>query len=296
MPLKIIGSGFGRTGTMSTKLALEELGFGPCHHMVEVMQNPAQPAFWADIAAGRAVDWDAVFDGYTAQVDWPGAAVWPQTMHAFPDAKIIHTERAENDWWGSFNTTIGKLFTRAPTMDLPPHIHEIFDTMEGLFLKSTFEDHTDRDCAIAAYRRNNAAVREQVRPIGCWSFRRRTAGARSANFSTCRCPTRRFRAAITGTNSGRISAVNLPEATASPIAYATRVHKVQSVRFRFCERSGNAARGPRAAPSARNVLKSSHSTAVANRRAARPASRTRAGAPRRASGAHSREYPSPPGI
>jgi len=162
MPLKIIGSGFGRTGTMSTKLALEELGFGPCHHMVEVMQNPAQPAFWADIAAGRAVDWDAVFDGYTAQVDWPGAAVWPQTMHAFPDAKIIHTERAENDWWGSFNTTIGKLFTRAPTMDLPPHIHEIFDTMEGLFLKSTFEDHTDRDCAIAAYRQNNAAVREQV--------------------------------------------------------------------------------------------------------------------------------------
>lgn len=40
MTLKVIGSGFGRTGTMSTKIALEKLGFGPCHHMVEVMENP----------------------------------------------------------------------------------------------------------------------------------------------------------------------------------------------------------------------------------------------------------------
>jgi hypothetical protein len=31
MTLKVIGSGFGRTGTMSTKIALEQLGFGPCH-------------------------------------------------------------------------------------------------------------------------------------------------------------------------------------------------------------------------------------------------------------------------
>ena len=162
MTLQIIGSGFGRTGTMSTKMALEQLGFGPCHHMTEVMQRPEQAAHWSAIAAGTPVDWHAVFDGFTSQVDWPGAAVWPQTMQAFPDAKVIHTERAENDWWGSFNTTIGKFFTNAPAMDLPPNIREIFVNMEDLVLKSTFEDHTDRDCAIAAYRRNNEAVREQV--------------------------------------------------------------------------------------------------------------------------------------
>jgi len=162
MTLKVIGSGFGRTGTMSTKLALEELGFGPCHHMLEVMQRPDQPAHWAAIAAGRPVDWHAVFDGFNAQVDWPGAAVWQQTMHAFPEAKVIHTERPEEDWWRSFSTTISKFFTNAPGMDLPPHIQDVFRTMSGWFLKETFEDHSDRDCAIAAYRRNNAAVREQV--------------------------------------------------------------------------------------------------------------------------------------
>jgi hypothetical protein len=35
MSLAVIGPGFGRTGTMSLKLALERLGFGPCHHMEE---------------------------------------------------------------------------------------------------------------------------------------------------------------------------------------------------------------------------------------------------------------------
>ena len=28
MPLKVIGAGFGRTGTLSLKLALDQLGFG----------------------------------------------------------------------------------------------------------------------------------------------------------------------------------------------------------------------------------------------------------------------------
>ena len=39
MALKVIGSGFGRTGTMSMKEALGVLGLGPCHHMLEVMEE-----------------------------------------------------------------------------------------------------------------------------------------------------------------------------------------------------------------------------------------------------------------
>ena len=31
--LKVVGVGMGRTGTASLKVALEQLGFGPCHHM-----------------------------------------------------------------------------------------------------------------------------------------------------------------------------------------------------------------------------------------------------------------------
>ena len=36
---QVIGAGLGRTGTMSMMLALEELGFDPCHHMFRLFEN-----------------------------------------------------------------------------------------------------------------------------------------------------------------------------------------------------------------------------------------------------------------
>ena len=38
--MKVVGARFGRTGTMSLKVALEELGFGPCYHMIELFEHP----------------------------------------------------------------------------------------------------------------------------------------------------------------------------------------------------------------------------------------------------------------
>lgn len=164
MSLKVIGSGFGRTGTMSMKEALEVLGLGPCHHMIEVMENPEQLAHWKAIAAGEPINWADVFEGYTSQVDWPGAHVWHETYNAFPDARVIHTERPEDAWWESFNNTIGKFFAVGSDLDLPPHIADIFETMNGWFVKETFDDFTDRNSAIAAYRLNNERVRDTIPP------------------------------------------------------------------------------------------------------------------------------------
>jgi hypothetical protein len=52
MALEIIGAGFGRTGTNSLKIALEHLGFGPCHHMFEVRDNPEFLPDWQKAANG----------------------------------------------------------------------------------------------------------------------------------------------------------------------------------------------------------------------------------------------------
>jgi hypothetical protein len=161
LTLQIIGSGFGRTGTMSTKIALEQLGFGPCHHMVEVMGNPAQPSHWAAHAAGEEVDWAEVFAGYNAQVDFPGASVWHELSIAFPDAKVIHTERPEDDWWTSYSTTINKFWLHGKSLDLPPPIAAIFETMDEILVQRLFGG-TDRESALAAYRRNNQKVRDTI--------------------------------------------------------------------------------------------------------------------------------------
>ena len=104
--LKIIGAGFGRTGTHALKLALERLGFGPCHHMFEVRDNPRQLPAWEALARGEAVDWNSVFEGYNAQVDWPGARYWRQLSDHYPDAKMILTVRPAIRWYESVETTI----------------------------------------------------------------------------------------------------------------------------------------------------------------------------------------------
>lgn len=162
MGLSVIGSGFGRTGTMSTKIALEQLGFGPCHHMSEVVQSAAQLRKWKAVASGAPVDWTDVFAGYRAQVDWPGAAIWEQTAKAFPDAKVVHTERPENEWWNSFNATISMFFLNLTQLEMLPQVQDFFGTMESWFMVNTFGSYADRESVLSAYRQNNQKVRDRI--------------------------------------------------------------------------------------------------------------------------------------
>jgi hypothetical protein len=164
MTLAVIGSGFGRTGTKSLKEALEVLGFGPCHHMHEILMNPPQVAHWQALAAGEAMDWGAVFAGYGAQVDWPGAHVWRELAEAYPQARVVHTVRSEDAWWASFTKTIAKLTMTYPQMThLPPHAHAMLAAWEGFAGEGTFgRDYTDKDKAVAAYRLRTEQVREAI--------------------------------------------------------------------------------------------------------------------------------------
>ncbi len=164
MSLKIIGPGFGRTGTKSLKEALEVLGFGPCHHMYEVLDNhETQVPHWQAVARGESPDWSAVFDGYGSQVDWPGANVWRETMEAFPDAKVVLSVRPPEKWWASFDKTIGKLTDRYPSMELPPHIREILDMNLALIGEGVFNgQYRDKDVAIAAFEQRKAEVEAGV--------------------------------------------------------------------------------------------------------------------------------------
>ncbi len=106
MPLKAVGAGFGRTGTNSLKNALEMLGFGPCHHMFEVRENPQQLPFWEAAARGETMNWDEVFAEYNACVDWPSARYWREISDHFPLAKVLLSVRPAEDWIKSVHATI----------------------------------------------------------------------------------------------------------------------------------------------------------------------------------------------
>lgn len=106
MPLTVVGAGFGRTGTNSLKLALERLGFGPCHHMFEVRNNLSQLPYWEAAVSGETIDWDEVFVDYHASVDWPSAAFWRELASHFSDAKVLLSVRPAEDWVKSIHNTI----------------------------------------------------------------------------------------------------------------------------------------------------------------------------------------------
>lgn len=106
MPLEVIGTGFGRTGTDSMREALNILGFGPCHHMFEVIQNTEQKRRWRAHVAGEAIGWEFLLEGYRSCVDWPSAHYWRELVAAYPTARVLLTWRSAESWWESFEKTI----------------------------------------------------------------------------------------------------------------------------------------------------------------------------------------------
>lgn len=107
--MKVIGVGFGRTGTMSLKAALERLGAGPCFHMIELIMGERRErdlANWVRIADGEPVDWQEVFDGWESTVDWPAASKWREICDAFPDVPVLLNVRDFDGFYKSVENTI----------------------------------------------------------------------------------------------------------------------------------------------------------------------------------------------
>jgi hypothetical protein len=161
MPLEIIGPGFGRTGTNSLKLALEHLGYGPCHHMFEVRDNPELLPAWEMAARGEAVDWDKVFAHYRSQVDWPGARYWRELAAHFPEAKVILTVRDPDGWFDSVQATIAP-FLAARGKHASAHVNAIAE-MAQRTIAPIFDDRiSDRDSAIRVFQKHIANVQSAI--------------------------------------------------------------------------------------------------------------------------------------
>jgi hypothetical protein len=114
MALEVIGAGFGRTGTTSLKVALEHLGYVKCHHMQEVIGRPEQNEAWYSVAVNGTGNWEAIFEGFRASLDWPSCGFYKALMEHFPDAKVILTVRDPEPWFRSTRETIYELRRSMP--------------------------------------------------------------------------------------------------------------------------------------------------------------------------------------
>ena len=209
MALRVIGAGLGRTGTMSLKIALEQLGFSPCHHMMEVFQHPEQRAFWLKAAQREKFDWEELFGQYKASVDWPSCHFYKELSERYPDAKVILTERDPEKWFDSFSNTILKVMQQM-LADTDPVTRQSNRFAELIIADQTFHHQFDKDHVIAVYKRHNAQVRRSIPQDKLLSSMRRRAGSRFARSWELRCPKRRSPSSIRRKNSMRVALCSTP--------------------------------------------------------------------------------------
>jgi len=103
--MKVIGAGLPRTGTLSQKVALEMLGFGPCYHMVNVLSELELASDWRRALDGD-VNWSEIFAGCDSTVDWPGSFYYKELVDEYPDAKVVLSVRDADRWVRSMRDTI----------------------------------------------------------------------------------------------------------------------------------------------------------------------------------------------
>jgi hypothetical protein len=162
MTIDVIGAGFGRTGTLSLKLALEQLGYHKCYHMMEIFGHPDHVAVWQAAVRGEPVDWDALYHGYQATVDWPACSFWAEQLAHYPEAKVVLTERDPQRWYDSVMNTIYPASLAQRASD-DPGVHAWADMVFALIWDGTFGGRIDdRDHAIAVYLAHNERVRREV--------------------------------------------------------------------------------------------------------------------------------------
>jgi Sulfotransferase domain len=167
MSIKVIGAGFGRTGTLSLKTALEELGFIKCYHMMDVLAHLEDAAVWDNAARGDSVDWESLFRGYQATVDWPGCAVYEQLLRQYPGAKVILTVRDPDRWYESARQTIYLARHLFPSYlrILRPAFRRFGVMLDRLVWQGTFHGRfEDKPFAIDVFNRHTAQVRQSVPP------------------------------------------------------------------------------------------------------------------------------------
>lgn len=156
MALKVIGAGLGRTGTASLKVALEQLGFNKCYHMGEVLSGMKTVPLWVEAGKGNP-DWDTIFEGYSAAVDYPSCSFWREQLEYYPDAKVILSIRDAEGWFESVNSTI-----------MSPDVNEWLKNspFKEFFERCVWKDYEkyilDRDFMVNYFNERTEAIKAEI--------------------------------------------------------------------------------------------------------------------------------------
>lgn len=160
--MRVIGAGWGRTGTTSAAAALDRLGAGPCLQMQEIWARPALADIWNRHREGERADWRVVLTEWGSSVDWPGCWQWQEFADLWPGAPVLLSVRDPDEWYDSVRATIHAW--TAPGKDLGPEpiarmLSRVWDDDFG-----GWERVLDREHATACFRAHNEHVKNACPP------------------------------------------------------------------------------------------------------------------------------------
>jgi hypothetical protein len=99
-----------RTATTTQTVALEQLGFGRCYHMRDLLADLENGLpLWESVADGSP-DWEQIFGDAHSTVDWPSARYYRELMDYYPDSKVLLSVRPADAWVRSMRATVWGLF------------------------------------------------------------------------------------------------------------------------------------------------------------------------------------------
>ncbi len=169
--IELIGAGLPRTGTLTQKLALEELGLRPCYHWVNVIADLDQVGLW-DSALDGDGPWDELLGGFRSTVDWPGGYFYRELLDVYPDAKVLLSVRDLEGWERSFRDTIWTMCHGDSLMprlsgaraEIDPRWRRYLALVDRMFWgpQGTFADGAEPAQLIEQAERHNEAVRAAV--------------------------------------------------------------------------------------------------------------------------------------
>lgn len=157
--MKIIGAGFGRSGTMSLQQAIEVLGFGPCYHMKIALWRFWHLYFFLNAWHGKKVNWKKFFRRYNSVVDWPTCAFYKELTEVYPDAKILLNVRDPEKWYDSMFETIWAIQPAFPFW-FPSVVRRIHD--EIIWNGNFRGNFPNREKTIATYKEYIEDVKKTV--------------------------------------------------------------------------------------------------------------------------------------
>jgi hypothetical protein len=174
MSIKVIGAGFPRTGTNTLRESLTKLGYVKTYHMKELIVHPENLHYWETLSQTGTTNWEELYNGFQATVDFPCYPWYKEHLKQYPDAKVILTVRPFEDWhasvystiWQAQNPSESQRAAMGERLASDPHLRSVMQVME--FAKVHFMDvpfqgkFLDKELAEKAYNKHHEEVKKHV--------------------------------------------------------------------------------------------------------------------------------------